>query len=176
MGNFALNSLVDQYVRVLKSVVCPGDAQHFLQDLEVWRLVISHDQAGWNFLTRGGCSPTRQKEKILEILEKMSAQKLTRRFIQLLLSHGHLSHLMAIIQYYEKSVARGDKMEAVLQTARPLDPERIQDLEEKFSKMTPSGLSLHTEVDPDLLGGGVLFLGDWMIDGSVKSILERAVA
>ena len=176
MGKLALNPLVHQYVRVLESVVRPGDVQAFLEDLDVWRLVIDHDQTGWNFLTRGGCSPTRQREKVLGILDKMSAQDVTRRFIQLLLAQGHLSQLMAILQGYKDTVARGTKVEALLQTACSLDPERVRDIEEKMSKLTPSGLVLKTEVDPDLLGGGILFVGDWMIDGSVKSILERAVA
>jgi F-type H+-transporting ATPase subunit delta len=58
-------------------------------------------------------------------------------------------------------------------SAAPLNPDEVQALTKKLEQQAGGRVALDVQVDPSLLGGLVVRLGDRLIDGSVRSRLER---
>jgi len=58
-------------------------------------------------------------------------------------------------------------------SAAPLEPAEVKALIARLEQMTGGQIELAQEVDPSLLGGLVVRVGDRLIDGSVRGRLER---
>lgn len=64
-------------------------------------------------------------------------------------------------------------VEATVTSAAPLDSTEVEALAERLVALTGKRVELRREVDPDLLGGIQVRVGDQFIDGSVRGRLER---
>jgi len=62
---------------------------------------------------------------------------------------------------------------ATATSATSLTPDEVTELTERLEKTAGGRVALDTEVDPSLLGGLVVRIGDRLIDGSVRGRLER---
>ncbi len=63
--------------------------------------------------------------------------------------------------------------EAVATSAAPLDEQEVSAVRSRLEQMTGGRVELTLRVDPNLLGGVQVRLGDLLIDGSVRGRLER---
>ena len=68
---------------------------------------------------------------------------------------------------------RAGIVEATATSAAPLDDQELAALRSRLEQMTGGKVELETSVDPSLLGGIQVRLGDLLIDGSVRGRLER---
>jgi len=68
---------------------------------------------------------------------------------------------------------RAGIVEASATSAAELDAEELSALRGRLEQMTGGRVDLETHVDPSLLGGVQVRLGDQLIDGSVRGRLER---
>jgi F-type H+-transporting ATPase subunit delta len=64
-------------------------------------------------------------------------------------------------------------VEATALSATPLDERELAALRARLEQMTGGTVELKTGIDPSLLGGVQVRLGDLLIDGSVRGRLER---
>lgn len=62
---------------------------------------------------------------------------------------------------------------ATATSAAPLNPDEVRALTARMEQLTGGRVELDLKVDPDLLGGLVVRIGDRLIDGSVRGRLER---
>ena len=62
---------------------------------------------------------------------------------------------------------------ATATSAVPLSEDEVRAVTARLEAMTGGRIELDLKVDPDLLGGLVVRVGDRMIDGSVRGRLER---
>lgn len=77
----------------------------------------------------------------------------------------------AFLKIYDevKGIARG-----TIHSAIPLSDKQVQQIQETLEKDTGKRFELTEEVDPELIGGFVLKVGDTQFDGSVATALRRA--
>lgn len=68
---------------------------------------------------------------------------------------------------------RHDITEATVVSAAELEPDEVDALRQRVQRLAGGSVELTLEVDPTLLGGVQLRLGDRLIDGSVRGRLER---
>ena len=68
---------------------------------------------------------------------------------------------------------RNRVIHATATSAAPLGPDEVRALTARLEQLTGGRVELATDVDPSLLGGVVVRLGDRLIDGSVRGRLER---
>lgn len=71
------------------------------------------------------------------------------------------------------AAALDGKTVARVRTVAPLSDAQSQALGQKLEKIYGSAMSVHSEVDPSLLGGAVIRVRDEVIDGSTAGKLEK---
>ncbi len=95
-------------------------------------------------------------------------------FISLLAENGRFEAVPDIFLEFMRLKERDEQVtEAVIRSARPLDTADLQEIECKLTARYGGTVHLKCELDPALIGGAVLQIGDEVIDGSVRSSLER---
>lgn len=95
-------------------------------------------------------------------------------FLHVLNNHDRLGLVRAVTQAYRDLIdQRARRMRVKVRTAAPLTDEQRERLiaELRSSYNLEPILEVHTE--PELLGGMIVQVGDWLFDGSVKTRLER---
>lgn len=97
-----------------------------------------------------------------------------RNLALLLLQRGRLDALPRVAREFHRLVnARAGISEGTVTSAAPLQPAESDALRRRLEEMTGGRVELSYQVDPALLGGVVVRLGDRLIDGSVRGRLER---
>ncbi len=74
----------------------------------------------------------------------------------------------------EQAAARRDESVVHVTAAAPLSGQQRQRLTDVLSRIYARNLSVQVEIDPDVLGGLVIRMGDEVIDGSMASRLAKA--
>ena len=85
-----------------------------------------------------------------------------------------LAHFDEIADCYiqEVEASRGI-LKAVVTTAAAIDEGTEDKLRGALERVTGKTIRLESKVDPEVLGGVVVVLGDQLIDGSVRREIER---
>ncbi len=94
--------------------------------------------------------------------------------IRLMLRRGRIEELPRLAAEFRRlDDERQGIVRATATSALPLTPDEVTALTKRLAQTTSGRVELDTEVDRNLLGGLVVRLGDRLIDGSVRSRLER---
>jgi F-type H+-transporting ATPase subunit delta len=97
-----------------------------------------------------------------------------RNLIALLIRRGRFDELPAVTREFRRLDARRRGLvEATVTSAAPLDDAERAALAERLATMTGQAVETEERVDPALLGGVQIRIGDRLIDGSVRGRLER---
>ena len=75
--------------------------------------------------------------------------------------------------FLAKLAARRGEVTAEVFAAQPLSEAQLAALNEQLRRGVGSRVSVDVHIDPGLIGGLVLKLGSRMVDGSIKSKLQR---
>jgi F-type H+-transporting ATPase subunit delta len=113
----------------------------------------------------------------VEVLERILRDDVTgapRNLLALLVRRGRFELLPAVIREFTRLHHRREGIvEAIVTSATPLEDSEVEALQQRLVAMTGSRVELQQQVDPDLLGGLQVRVGDRLIDGSVRGRLER---
>lgn len=94
--------------------------------------------------------------------------------LRLLAENRRLSALPAIAEAYEALRARAENVVDVqVESATELDQAQQQRLADALRQRLGKQVRLHLKLNPALLGGARLQVGDQVIDGSVRTRLEK---
>ncbi|MFL2667723.1 MAG: F0F1 ATP synthase subunit delta [Burkholderiales bacterium] len=97
-----------------------------------------------------------------------------RNFIQLLVRNGRLSVLDNVVRQYESLKAEdGGVVSAVIQSAFDLDEAQVKAIADILSKKLDKKISPSVAVDPNLIGGVKVHVGDKVWDASVRGRLQH---
>jgi F-type H+-transporting ATPase subunit delta len=113
--------------------------------------------------------PREKKEAVVTKLFEGRVGELTLRFVRLLLEKEREDLLPVVVRAY--GALRDQRLgivEAHVRTARPLGAGEAQALERTLAERTGKQVRLRTEVDPALVGGLVVRIGDRVYDRSVR--------
>jgi F-type H+-transporting ATPase subunit delta len=96
------------------------------------------------------------------------------RLITLLAEKKRLNLLPAIAKLYDAYVSEKDKtMEVKVVSAFPIDSARLQRLTHALQNKFKRQIIIQCAVDSALIGGAIIYAGDQVIDGSLRSKLNR---
>lgn len=116
---------------------------------------------------------TRSKKDLLSKLWQERVCRLVYCFLELLIDKHRERYLEAILEVYLDLVRDLKNITvAEIRTAFPLDPQREAALQQALEVMTGKKIELRLNVDPELIGGIIIKIGDRVYDGSVKKRLQ----
>lgn len=165
------DSLEDVGVETL--VRSSGDAGRVADELfSVERLLV--EEHGLRNVLADPSRSSADKQGLLRSLLEKRVLVSTERLVEQAVSGGHRTISLALAEY-QKVAARVDKGQvATVRSARALDDSEQRRLEEALRKQYSSAVHLNLVVDPDLVGGVRVEIGDDVIDGSVSNRLDDA--
>jgi F-type H+-transporting ATPase subunit delta len=117
-------------------------------------------------------SSQEKKDGISKILE--GADERFVRFLEIL-AEGHRMPVVFRMRKAFDALWREERklLPVSVTSAVELDPSLIDDIGQKIEEQTGRKVELTSTVDPDVLGGLVLQVGDRVLDASVRNRLER---
>lgn len=110
------------------------------------------------------------------ILSDLKAADLTKNFMSLLVANNRLSEISRVAATFGSLVAHSrGQVTAVVTTADPLAADEAEEILKGLSEVLPKGktLQLSTNVDPSIIGGVVVDIGDKHIDLSIASRVKQ---
>jgi len=97
-----------------------------------------------------------------------------KNFLQLLANNKRLLILPQIAELFNTSADALEKRSKVrVVTATQVEESFRQKLAHALTKRINQDVTLHCEVDPKILGGAIIHIGDRVIDGSIRGKLTR---
>ena len=122
-------------------------------------------------------SPVVQTRQLLELITSVCGDALdanARAFLGLLAENGRLAYLPEIAERFEELKAEDANVADVeVTSAVQLDDGQRERLASALRARLRRDVRLQCTVDPSLIGGAVVRSGDTLIDGSLRSKLER---
>jgi len=165
--------IVRRYASALFAAASKADAVDQVEsDLGLVGLTVESSPALWEAIT-SPIIPPEKKRAILEEIFKGKVHEITLSYLRLLVDKRREE---AILQTEEEYVllaneARGI-VEAEATTATPLDEVQQGQLASKLSATTGKQIRLECKIDPTVIGGVRVRIGDTVIDGSIRGQLD----
>ena len=115
-----------------------------------------------------------ERESIVRRLLHPRVSPQVLNLVRLLLGRATLDLLPRIAAEYERLLdQRRGVASAVVTSAAPLSPEDDAALRGRVAELAGSAVDVSMRVDPELIGGLTVRIGDRLIDASVRGRLER---
>ena len=163
--------------RYAKSLIDLAQEQNVLEqvreDIGTF-LSVMKENATLQAVLRNPIVPQDKKLGILDGLFQGKVHALILSFFKIVVSKGRGEILYATAKEFvnEYNVRKGI-FKAVITSATELSPENIRQVEEVIKNATKGEVQLETRVDPDLIGGFVLKVGDRQFDTSLANSLNK---
>jgi len=102
------------------------------------------------------------------------AEEVFLNFLKLLIENHRMPVIFRVRREYERLWERENKLlPVVLTSAVELDGQTIKDLGDRIGERTGRTVTLTTHVEPDILGGIVVRVGNSILDASIRNRLEQ---
>jgi len=125
-------------------------------------------------LTDPALSASAKASIVADLLAGRSTEA-TRQVLGYAVGHLHGRRLDAVVDDLAEVAARQrQRIVAEVRVARPLDAEQERRLADALSALKGRRVRLNVAVDPSVLGGVLVTVGDEVIDGTVAARLEQA--
>lgn len=143
-----------------------------VQDMKDLRTVLRQTPDLLSFLR----APEVSKEDKAGLLDRVLSDVLTdetRTFMKYLMGKGRVTLLVSVAEYIRIVYSHGEVVDVVLRTTFPMELEIIGRIKAQVEAFARKKVNLYLELDPDLLGGAQLVVGNTIIDGSVRNRLMQ---
>lgn len=122
-------------------------------------------------------SPRLAHEEKVQMIERAFAGRISPlvvTFLKVLSGHGRMDSVRAVARTARKLLneMRG-RLEVEVRTAAPLSNPLREQVARRLAALLGKEVVLHVKVDPELLGGLVVRVGDTLYDGSLSSKLQN---
>lgn len=126
-----------------------------------------------NYLANPSVTADRKIEALTSTLDT-NVQPETRNLARVLVERDRMDLVPEIRELFDDQVrAERGIAEAVVTTAERLTPDEQDLVREKLETMTGLRIELAMKIDPEIIGGIIVRIGDQVIDGSVRNKLEK---
>jgi F-type H+-transporting ATPase subunit delta len=133
---------------------------------------LSEDQNLQVFFFSPYFSSQEKKDAIGKVVE--GADEHVVRFLELLAERHRMPALFRIRRVFDSLWAEENQLLPVkLKSAVELDDDTVKEIGKKIEEQTGRKIELTQEVDPDVLGGLVMQVGNMVMDASVRGRLEK---
>ncbi len=114
------------------------------------------------------------KKARLETVLSSRVSALTLKFLKLLIDKKRFNLLPAVVAEMGRLIAEKRRLVlARVRTAQALSPEAQRKLKAGLAGFTGKNVEMEIKEDPELIGGLVVRLGDWVLDSSLRGQLKK---
>ena len=118
--------------------------------------------------------PADTRNQIVDDLLAGKASNTTRSIVGLIVNAGRAGDLSQIVDsFVGKAASSSGKRLAVVRSAVPLSADQQARLSAALAVQAGGPVELQIEIDPSVVGGVVTTLGDTVIDGTVRSRINK---
>ncbi len=111
---------------------------------------------------------------VITSVAKAALPEKARNFLRTVIDNGRLSALPDIASQFRALVnAQAGSSDAVVHSAFPMDAAAVADLAATLERRFGRKLNVQVQVDPEVIGGVRVVVGDEVLDASVKARLEQ---
>lgn len=170
----ATTKAAERYAKSLYQIAASqGSQEKVLSDMQSYRNALRASRE----LTVVMNSPiitSSRKKAVVDALFRTGFQPITSQFFDLVIKKGREKDLGAIADAYirEDKKVKGIR-DGKLVSASALSEELRKEIHSRAEKLAGGKVLLEEKVDPSLIGGFVLTIGDLQLDESVKSKLSK---
>jgi F-type H+-transporting ATPase subunit delta len=149
-----------------------GSAEAWLKELDRAASLTSNEKAE-RILGNPGL-PFEKRRELLDAALGKDVPEPLHKLLLLLMKRGHVDLVPRVAQAFRELVNRKLGITPALVTsATELSAQDVRALEEQLERLTGGKVELEVQVDPGLIGGVAVRVGDRWMDGSVRGRLER---
>ncbi|WP_077034424.1 F0F1 ATP synthase subunit delta [Pelomonas sp. KK5] len=167
-----LATIARPYAEALYQVAKTQDVKAWAQQLDALALV-----AGDAELRQFADNPKVSAEQVFEVMSAAAKQPLVagvQNFVREVIANGKLAALPAMVeQFHALANAAAGVADAQIYSAFPIDAAQLADVVGSLEKRFGRKLEAHVSLEPSLIGGIRVVVGDEVLDTSVKARLER---
>jgi F-type H+-transporting ATPase subunit delta len=170
-----LKSASLQYANALADVaLAQGAADAALKQLADFEAAFAESSELRNFLTSPGV-PREAKHGVIEkIAARIGAGKIIRNFLFVISDHQRSPILPEMVASFQDVIRQRQGIaEAEISSAVELSAPQKKKFAQTLERLTGKKIKAKYSLDPGLLGGAVVRVGDTIYDGSVRSSLNE---
>jgi F-type H+-transporting ATPase subunit delta len=150
-----------------------GDLDDLEDGLFRFARIVEGDPALRDALNDRG-APVEARQRLVEALLADRVSAPTLRLARQAVTGRHRSVVSALAEMQRLAAARRERLVAVVRVARPLSDELRDRLVAALTTRFGQQLQVNVIVDPDVLGGVRVTIGDQVVDGTVSTKLAEA--
>lgn len=164
-----------QYANALADVALEqGAADPALKQLEAFGAALTESGELQNFLTSPGVSRGAKHGVIETIAARLGAGKIIRNFLFVVADHGRIHILPEILTAFQDVIRQRQGIaQAEISSPSELNAAQKKRLAQTLERLTGKRIMAKYSLDPALLGGAVVRVGDTIYDGSVRNSLNE---
>jgi F-type H+-transporting ATPase subunit delta len=157
---------------LFKSVASVDEAQAMAGPLQALAAVAAHPDT-----RRFAEDPKVDDAQVYDVIASVAGIALSDKLanlLRLLIANGRLAALPEIVEQFQALVkAQTGTSDALIQSAFPMENGQLEPVVATLEKRFGRRLSPTVEVDPSLIGGIRVVVGDEVLDTSVRARLEK---
>ncbi|HXX15606.1 MAG TPA: ATP synthase F1 subunit delta [Candidatus Eremiobacteraceae bacterium] len=164
-----------QYATALADIVLEqGAAEPARKQLEDFRATYNESAELRNFLISPAV-PRQDKHGVIEkLLARLGASRIIRNFVFVMADNQRIHLLPEIVDTFEQVLRqRQGVAEAEVISATELNDQQRSELIQTLERVSGKKIQAKYSLEPKLLGGAIVRIGDTIYDGSVHNRLER---
>ena len=167
-----LATLARPYAEALFDVAAQGDVKAVSQQIDALAAIADNDQ-----LRQFAASPKVSAEQVFELIASVVAAPLSapiKNFLNTVIDNGRLTVLPEIAsQFHALANAGAGVSDATVFSAFPIDAAQLTDVVATLEKHFARKLNVIVQLEPALIGGIRVVVGDEVMDTSVQARLEQ---
>lgn len=151
-----------------------GKTAELMEEIRLVKQVLSDNPELAKMMQHPGI-PVNEKEQVIEQVWGGKVSREVTGLMVLLLKKEHYGQLPQVLDYFLEKVREKERIGiAYVRTAVELSPTQREKVEKRLLETTSyRKFEMHFEVEPSLIGGMVIRIGDRVVDSSIKTRLEN---
>jgi len=170
-----LKSASLQYANALADIaLAQGAGDPALRQLTDFRDAYAESAELRNFLASPAVDREAKHGVIERLVARLGASKIVRNFLFVVTDHGRMHILPEIVESFQEVIRKRQGIaEAEIFSAVDLTAAQKAEFAFTLERMTGQRIEPKYSLDPSLLGGAVVRIGDAIYDGSVRNRLNE---
>jgi F-type H+-transporting ATPase subunit delta len=151
-----------------------GEVAAVLADLAMIRETAEQSPEFRAFLSSPVVKPSKKAEILTSLFAARYTSQMTGELVQMIVSKNREAYLLQVIDGFRQLYDEAHRIRrGVLTVASPLPAGVQESITRALEAKTGDTYKIETRVDPALIGGFSLQLGDMLFDGSIASALRK---